>query len=133
MTEKNIFVYKLSLSLNVSDFSLFLWKNLITTLWKLRSCQAPSFLKIWQRFNSRPPAERGWGAHYGFPVSSLLENPQNFAKFSPNFFQKLFWILLRTSSAWIRACNKTIEYVYSLIQRRLRNPAKHLRWSVLRK
>ena len=63
MTEKNVFVYKLFLSLNISDFSLsfFLVKIATplkkvtpsfpaTTLSKLRSCQAP---------HPPPPAGRG--------------------------------------------------------------------------
>ena len=60
-TEKNIFVYKLFLSLNISDFSFFVC---IATpsfpanpLLKLRSCQAPPFLKIW--LEVQPPAEMG--------------------------------------------------------------------------
>ena len=54
MIEKNIFVYKLFLSLKVSDFSLFFFVKLqpprkklppsfpAIPLSKLRSCQAPS-------------------------------------------------------------------------------------------
>ena len=49
MTEKRIFVYKLFLSLNISNFSLLLCKKLTPRpekghpLSKLRSCQAPLF------------------------------------------------------------------------------------------
>ena len=71
MTEKNIFVYTLFLSLNTSDFSLFFCKIATplkkvtpsfpaTFLSKLRSCQTPLFWKFGRRFNP-PPAERGVG------------------------------------------------------------------------
>ena len=57
MTEKNIFVYKLFLLLNISDFSFFFVKiatplEKVSPLFsskplsKLRSCQGPLFLKI---------------------------------------------------------------------------------------
>ena len=56
MTEKNIFVYKLFLLINVLDFSLFLCKNTATPPLKKKSphsplkieiLSSPSFLKIW--------------------------------------------------------------------------------------
>ena len=58
MTEKNIFVYKLFLSLDISQFSLFLCKN--SNLFPKQATpfsqptqtpsknQSPFFLKIWQ-------------------------------------------------------------------------------------
>ena len=59
MTEKNIFIYKLFLSLNISDFSLFFY---IKTA---RSCQALPFLKIWSEDQPYPaplpPPADGWG------------------------------------------------------------------------
>ena len=59
MTEKNIFIYKLFLSLNISDFSLFFY---IKTA---RSCQALPFLKIWSEDQPYPaplpPSAEGWG------------------------------------------------------------------------
>ena len=77
MTEKNIFAYKLFLTLNISDFSLFF-------MWQLQPLpekshpplsqqpplkvealsSSPPFLKIWLEAHPPPPAERGGGAHY---------------------------------------------------------------------
>ena len=63
MTEKNIFIYKLFLSLNISDFSLFFY---IKTA---RSCQALHFLKIWsedQSYPTSPPlSAEEWGVGGG--------------------------------------------------------------------
>ena len=79
MTVKNIFVYKLFLSLNVSNFSLFLCKNCNSPdkghsllsqepplkMEILSTLRPPLFfLKFGRRFNSPPAAERGGGAHY---------------------------------------------------------------------
>ena len=105
MTEKNIFAYKLFLSLSISDFSLFfMWKfnppptppkkksPLLSQQppLKLRSCQAPRpFLKIWLGLNPPPTQQKG-GAHYVFygypgrewvtdaPVKMLAEAGDNF-------------------------------------------------------
>ena len=80
MTEKNIFAYKLFLSLNISDFNLFFMWQLqppeksyplfpSNPLWKLRSCQVPPF---WKFGGSTPlPAERGGGAHYDITVKLI--------------------------------------------------------------
>ena len=66
MTEKNIFVNKLFLSLNISDFSLFfLCKNCYPSK-KLSSCQVPPFLKIWSEAQPPPPpppSRKGEGVH----------------------------------------------------------------------
>ena len=63
MREKNIFIYKLFLSLNISDFSLFFY---IKTA---RSCQALHFLKIWsedQSYPTSPPlSAEEWGVGGG--------------------------------------------------------------------
>ena len=74
MTEKNIFVCKPFLSLNISDFSLFFTEKLqpllkkvslsfpANLLLKLRSGQAPPpFKKFSRRFNSPPPPEESRG------------------------------------------------------------------------
>ena len=72
MTDKNIFVYKLLLSLDVSDFSFFCrsatsltpWKKISsffssnTPLSKLRSCQAPLFENLVRGSN---PQQKGGG------------------------------------------------------------------------
>ena len=69
MTEKNIFVNKLFLSLNISDFSLFfLCKNCYPSK-KLSFCQVPPFLKIWSEAQPPPPPplpqqKGGRGAYY---------------------------------------------------------------------
>ena len=79
MTEKNIFVYKFFLPLNISDFNLsFIWKLEPLPLKKVTpslSQQAPLKVKVllspspfWKfgwRLNFPPPssAERGGGAH----------------------------------------------------------------------
>ena len=74
MTEKNIFVYNLFLSLNISDFILFFCKNCIplwtkltlffpaTPLSKLRSCQAPLF-KIWYEVQPLPSSRKEGRVH----------------------------------------------------------------------
>ena len=70
MAEKNIFVYKLFLLLNISDFGLFFFfcKNcnipeksypfFSSNPSKLRSCPSPPFWKFGRRFN---PPSRKWG------------------------------------------------------------------------
>ena len=74
MTEKNIFAYKLFLSLNISDFNLFLMWKLQTPPWKtspplssdppleVEVLSSPSFLKIW--LEAQPPPytlQKRWG------------------------------------------------------------------------
>ena len=71
MTEKNIFAYKLFLSLNISHFNLFFIRHLQLPLKKFTpffpatpskswgSVEPPTFWKFGWRFN--PPAERGEG------------------------------------------------------------------------
>ena len=75
MTEKYVFVYKLFLSLNISDFSLFFYVKTATSLKKIHplfpsnpppkigilTCHPP-FLKIWME--AQPPSRKE-GAHYG--------------------------------------------------------------------
>ena len=77
MTEKNIFAYKLLLSLNMSDSDLFfMWKLQppplkkvtssfpATPLWKLRSCQTPPpFWKFGWRLNPLCRKGEGGGVH----------------------------------------------------------------------
>ena len=70
MTEKNIFAYKLFLSLNISDFHLFLCENCnsplkkvtpsfsATPLYKLRSCQALLFENL---VEGQTPLQKGGG------------------------------------------------------------------------
>ena len=78
MTEKNIFAYKLLLSLNISNFNLFFYENCsppplkkVTLFFpsnpplKVEALSSPPFLKIWLEAQPpRPPVERGGGAHY---------------------------------------------------------------------
>ena len=81
MIEKNIFAYKLFLSLNISDFNLFLEKNCnppplkkVTPLFpskpplKVEVLSSPPIFKIWLEAEPPPPsahlAGRGVGAHY---------------------------------------------------------------------
>ena len=78
MAEKNIFVYKPFLSLNISDFSLFLCKNCNRPPLSKRS--PPLFpshppTKFGDRFN--PPAEIG-GAHYEKATKTNLSCHQKF-------------------------------------------------------
>ena len=76
MTQKNIFAYKLFLSLNISDFNLFfMWKlqsplKKVTLLFpsnsslKVEILSSPLFLKIWLEAQPPPPpspSERGEG------------------------------------------------------------------------
>ena len=88
MTEKNIFAYKLYLSLNISDFNLFfMWKlekshrlfpsNPPLTVEVLLSPPPPPFLKIW--LEAQPSLhKRGRGGcrlikpdqHFQIPVSA---------------------------------------------------------------
>ena len=77
MTEKNVFAYKLFLSLNISDFNLFFTWKLHTPLpsppsekshpslpqqlpLKVEVLSNPTFLNIWLEVQPSP-AERGWG------------------------------------------------------------------------
>ena len=89
MTEKNIFVYKLFLSLNNSNFSLFFFLFLVklqsplkkvtpsfpaTPSQKLRSCQVPPPLFENLVGGSTPPAERRGCTlctHLHYLISSL--------------------------------------------------------------
>ena len=83
MTEKKIFVYKLFLSLNISDFSLFLGKNCNPPGKKVTPSFSATPSKNWDPVNPPPPflenlvrgstpphppsppsPERGGGAHY---------------------------------------------------------------------
>ena len=66
MTEKNIFVYKLFSSLNISDFNLFfMWKltpphlKKVTPSFPATPSESPPFWKFDWRFN--PPVEMGGG------------------------------------------------------------------------
>ena len=73
MTEKNIFAYKLFLTLNISDFDLFLCENCnplkkshplfpSNPLLKVEVLSSLPFLKIWLEVQTpHPPAERGRG------------------------------------------------------------------------
>ena len=75
MTEKNIFAYKLFLSLDISDFNSFLCEN-CNRSWKkspplsqqpplkVEVLSSPPFLKIWLEAQP-PPAERQGDAYYG--------------------------------------------------------------------
>ena len=75
MTDKNIFVYKLFLSLNISDFNLLLCENCnlplkkVTPLFpsnsllKVEVLSSPTFLKIWLEAQPPSPAKRR-GVHY---------------------------------------------------------------------
>ena len=77
MIENNIFVYKLFLSLNISDFNFCKiatpWKKLppsfpATPLSKLRSYEAPPFWKLGRGFNP-PKTLVGGLIHYGSGVT----------------------------------------------------------------
>ena len=84
MTEKNTFVYKLFMLLNISDLSLFFGdKNCnspekvtpsfpATSLSKLRSCQAPLFENLVG--GSPPPAEMGV-ARYESVIFTIMRKP----------------------------------------------------------
>ena len=82
MTEKHIFVYKLFLSLNISDFSLFLGNNCnplkkVTPLFpsnphrKIKILSSSPFLEIWSEAQTTQQKGRGEGAHW--LVSKELE------------------------------------------------------------
>ena len=85
MTEKNIFAYKLFLSLNISDFNLFfMWK--LQPPWKKSpplSQQPPSkswgpvkpppFRKFGWRLNPSP-LQKGGGAHYAVVKFQIFFN-----------------------------------------------------------
>ena len=85
MTEKNIFAYKLFLSINISDFNLFLCENCnpprkIHPLFPSNPplkvevlSSLPHFLKIW--LEAQPaPLQKGGGARYGQWLKQILEN-----------------------------------------------------------
>ena len=93
MTEKNIFVYKLSLSLNISDFSSFFNVKIATprekchplfpskSPLKLMSFQAPYFWKFGRWFNLLPSRKGkctlcSWGSADGWliAISTCLTN-----------------------------------------------------------
>ena len=61
MTEKNIFAYKLFLSLNISDFNYFLCENCNPS--PPPEKVTPSKSKIWLEAQSLLQ-KGGWGAHY---------------------------------------------------------------------
>ena len=76
MTEKNIFAHKLFLSLNTSDFNLFLCENCNTPEkshpsplfprnppLKVEVLSSPPFWKIW--LEAQSPCRKGGGVHYG--------------------------------------------------------------------
>ena len=98
MTEKNIFAYKLFLSLNISDFNLFLCENCnpflkkkhplfpSSPLQKLRSCQAPSFWKFGWRVNRPPPCRKGGGCAH----TMFLFYISFYISISTNHFSKIF-------------------------------------------
>ena len=66
MTEKNAFVHKLFLSLNISDFSES-YPPLSNLPLKVEVLSSPSpFLKIWLEVH--PPFQQKWGAHYDSPA-----------------------------------------------------------------
>ena len=76
MAEKNIFAYKLFLSLNISDFNLFFYVKIATPLKKRKksppfppfsqSCQAPPTLFENLVGGSTPPCRNGASAHYAY-------------------------------------------------------------------
>ena len=71
MTEKNIFAYKLFLSLNISDFNLFFYVKIATPLKKgkksppfspfSQSCQAPPLFENLVGGSTPPPCRKGEG------------------------------------------------------------------------
>ena len=137
MTEEKIFVNKLFLSLNISDFSLLLCKYCITT-WKIsphlpqwylsKNCdhvKPPSnFLKIYRRFN---PQQKWRGSHYVFLTYSTDLRPEKLLIFGlqlcpinhkncrswnsrPTFFWEKFGII-----SWNRLIIFNIHVKYVLL------------------
>ena len=95
MTEKNIFIYKLFLSLNISNLSSFLCKNYnlpkkahplfpSNLPLKIQVMLSPPFWKLSRRFNL--PTERG--VHTMCEWDCFLNNSQKLAMEQPNSRQK---------------------------------------------
>ena len=94
-TEKNIFVYKLFLSLNISDFSFFVCKIATPSfpanpLLKLRSCQAPPFFE--NLVGGSTPSRNG-GVHYdiGYMITYAKKIDISCLKFTSA--TKLFFVI----------------------------------------
>ena len=104
MTEKNIFAYKLFLSLNISDLNLFfMWqlqhpppplKNVTPPL----SQQPPSknwgpfkhpFLKIW--LEAQTPCRKGRGAHYETQISNTRKRREICSKVTIKSRERRKW------------------------------------------
>ena len=102
MTEKNVFAYKLFLSLNISGFSSFLCSSCKPpekvhspvsqqSPLNMRSCQAPSFWKFVRRFNLI--SNRKGGVHIMVMVLKLLEIVFSAKNLSP--FLRFIYIHLK--------------------------------------
>ena len=139
MTEKNIFAYKLFLSLNISDFSLFFMWKLQPVLKKITppslSQQPPSkswapvkptFLKIWLEAQPPPsPAKRG-GAHYVVCLSFVdflnsLKMKEYIWKYKTIVSyqilpktQKLFSVIFPMSNSYLDHCVFTIYFLFMI-------------------
>ena len=77
MTEKNIFAYKLFLSLNISDFNLFYVEiatplKKVTPLEMLRSFQAPLFANLVGGPTPPPPPPGRKGGGESVPTMCVL-------------------------------------------------------------
>ena len=86
MTEKNIFAYKLFLSLNISDFNLFLCENCNPCLIKVTPSfpatpskswgpVKPPFLKIWLKAQPSPAERVGCTLWACCPNLMFLDSP----------------------------------------------------------
>ena len=86
MADKNIFAYKLFLSLNISDFNFFyvkvathpekshpLFPGNPPLKIEVLSSPPPPFSKIWLEAQPPSPAERGGCAHYGYVYQQVCE------------------------------------------------------------
>ena len=86
MTEKNIFAYKLVLSLNISDFNFFMWKldppppeksePLFPSNPPLKAealSSSPPIGKFGWGFTPPPPQHKGGGAHYGYDIKNCAQ------------------------------------------------------------
>ena len=89
MTEKNIFAYKLILSLNISDFNLFLSENCnprppVTHLFpsspplKIEVLPSPRFEDL---VGGSIPCRKGEGAHYAIPPPLITAPTTHFSNF----------------------------------------------------
>ena len=92
MAEKNIFAYKLFLSLNISDFNLLFFLKIANCPLKSHPpsfparpsknwgpVKPPPFLKIWLEVQPPPPSRKG-GAHYD--TFHKIIKPKIYWKFS---------------------------------------------------